>query len=291
MKIAITGAGGLIGSHLVQHLARQHDVLALKRGDLDITDRGAVERCMLDARPSLVINCVGIEVDDCERDLPLARAINVDGPGALAEAANDAGAELIHFSTNYVFDGTEIGRAPYTIQDEPRPINIYGKTKLAGEGAVLQACPRTYLIRTSWVYGRGKNNFLSTAHPNLVAGKRIRAVIDLWASTTYVVDLVARIAEILSGRRYGIYHVVNDGVCSYYEFALDAGRLAGLNTARIEELVEAIKEEEAKRLAPRPRYTPMRCLISEELGLSPMRDWRSALADYVGNEKERNNYR
>jgi len=281
MKIAVTGAGGLIGSHLVEHFAPAHEVLALKHADLDITDGEAVGRCVLDLRPALVINCATVEVDECEGDSKLARAVHVEGPQALAQAASRVGAGFIHFSTNYVFDGREIGRAPYAIEDEPYPINVYGKAKLAGERAVRQACSRSAIIRTSWVYGAGKKSFLSTAHRDLLAGKRIRAVSDVWASTTYVADLVARIVEILAAGRYGTYHVVNEGVCSYYEFALEAARLAGLTDDRVKELIGVIQEVEAKRLAPRPRYTPMRCLLSEEIGLSPMREWRSALADYV----------
>lgn len=282
MKIVITGAGGLIGTHLARHFDGDHEVLALKHGDLDITDRLAVERCLTDARPSLVINCATIEVDDCEREAKLAQAIHVEGPRALAEAASRAGAVFIHFSTNYVFDGQEFGRVPYTVEDESQPINVYGKAKAAGERAVLEACSRSYLIRTSWVYGAAKKSFLSSAHLDLQSGKRIRAVSDVWASTTYVADLVARIAQILARGRCGIYHVVNEGVCSNYEFALEAGRLLGLSGARIGQLIEMIKDADAKRLAPRPRYTPMRCLLSEELGLPPMREWRLALADYVG---------
>jgi dTDP-4-dehydrorhamnose reductase len=281
VKIVITGAGGLIGSHLARHLARGHEVLALKHGDLDITDREAVRSSISNLRPSLVINCATVEVDDCERDPELAKAVHVEGPRALAEAASRAGAEFIHFSTNYVFDGQEAGRSPYTVKDEPRPINVYGKAKAAGERAVLDVCPQSYLIRTSWVYGAGKKSFLSSVHRELQSGIRIRAVSDVWASTTYVADLVRRIDEILPRGRYGTYHIVNQGICSYYDFALEAGRLLGLRAGRLEELIEVTQGGEAKRLAPRPSYTPMRCLISEELDLPSMREWRCALADYI----------
>lgn len=279
-RIAVTGAAGFIGSHLVGHLGRNHEVLALRHADLDITDRGAVERFIGDARPSLIINCATVEVDDCERDPGLAEAVHVSGPRHLAEAATRIGAELVHFSTNYVFDGNRDGHF-YTIQDEPRPVNAYGKAKIAGEQAVRVACSRSTVIRTSWVFGPGKKTFLCSVHYDLGSGKRVRAVSDIWASTTYVDDLIARVEEILAHGRYGIYHVVNSGVCSYYEFALEAGRLVGLGREACDALVEAVQEGEMKRLAPRPRYTPMRCLLSEKLGLSALRDWRAALASYV----------
>ncbi len=281
MKIAITGAGGLIGSHLAQWFNRKHEVLPLKHSDLDITDAQAVTSNLLDTRPGLIINCATIEVDDCERNPALAQAIHVDGPCSLAQAAAHIGAEFIHFSTNYVFDGHVEGRSPYTVRDEPCPINVYGKVKLAGESAVREASPRTFVIRTSWVYGRGKKAFLSTVNGELLAGRPVRAVADNWANTTYVADLVARIDGILEKKRYGTYHLVNEGICSYSEFALEAGRLLGLTDARLEQLVELIDEAETKRPAPRPRYTPMRCVLSDEIGLAPMRHWRSALSDYL----------
>jgi dTDP-4-dehydrorhamnose reductase len=282
VKILITGAAGLIGGHAAQRLAREHEVVALKHADLDITDRESVSRCVWDTKPALIINGAVIQVDESEQNLAKAHAVNVEGPRSLAEAATRAGAEFIHFSTQYAFDGEPIGRAPYTIKDEPRPINRYGKTKVASEQAVVDSCPRSYIVRTSWVYGSGKDSFLCTAHKDLRAGKRVRAIVDIWSSTTYVEDLIERVLQILKKRRYGIYHVVNEGVCSYHEFAFEAGQLVGLSQDQLESLIEVVKETEMKRVAARPRYTPMRCLVSEELGFAPMRDWRSALAAYVG---------
>jgi dTDP-4-dehydrorhamnose reductase len=281
MKILVTGATGLVGRHLARILARDHDVLALKHSELDITDRDAVDRCMLAAKPSLIVNCAVIQVDEAEQNLSKARTVNVEGPQWLAVVASRLDAEVIQFSTQYAFDGEPVGRPPYTIKDEPRPVNVYGRTKVASEKAVRDACARSYIIRTSWVYGSGKNSFLCTVHNDLRVGKSVRAILDIWSSTTYVEDLIQQVARILNKRRYGTYHIVNEGVCSYYEFALEAGRLVGLSRQQLDPLIEVVKEAEMQRSAPRPPYTPMRCLLSEELALPPMRDWRSALADYV----------
>ena len=283
MRILITGAAGLVGSHLARRLAREHELLALKHNDLDITDRDAVIHCALEAKPSLIVNCSVIQVDESEQNPIEAEAVNVEGPGFLAEAARRAGAEMIQFSTQYAFEGEPLGRAPYTIQDEPRPVNIYGKTKVAGERAVVDACPRSYIIRTSWVYGSGKNSFLCTVHKDLRERRRVRAIVDIWSSTTYVEDLIDQILRILAQKHYGTYHVVNEGVCSYYEFALEAGRLVGMKKEEIEPLIETVKESQMARAAVRPRYTPLRCLLSEEVGLKPMRPWPAALHDYVRN--------
>jgi dTDP-4-dehydrorhamnose reductase len=281
VKILITGAAGLVGSHLAQRLAREHEVVALKHGDLDITDADAVRRRVTEASPELIVNGAVLQVDGCEQDPARARAVNMDGPRYLAAAASDLGATIIHFSTQYAFAGEPVGRAPYTIQDAPRPVNVYGKTKVDGEQAVRQACPRSYVIRTSWVFGSGKRTFLCTVADDLRAGKRVRAIDDIWSSATYVEDLIDRTLAIHAKGHYGVYHVVNAGVCSYYEFALEAGRLRGIARAEIDQLIEVTHERDMQRPAARPRYTPMRCLLSEEIGLPPMRDWKAALAEYV----------
>ena len=281
MKILVTGAAGLIGHHIAKRLACDHDVLALTRGDLDISNRDAVNHCVSAVKPSLIVNCAVIQVDESEQNPAKAQAVNMDGPRILAEAANKTSADIIHFGTQYTFDGEPFGRPPYTIRDEPRPVNEYGRTKVASEKAVRDACARSYIIRTSWVYGSGKNSFLCTVHNDLRVGKSVRAILDIWSSTTYVEDLIQQVRRIINKRRYGTYHIVNEGVCSYYEFAMEAGRLVGLSREQLDPLIEIVKEAEMQRSALRPRYTPMRCLLSEELGLPPMRDWRSALADYV----------
>jgi dTDP-4-dehydrorhamnose reductase len=283
MKILVTGASGLIGHHLAGRLARDHDVLALKRGDLDVTDRDAVKHCVSAVKPSLIVNCAVVQVDESEQNPAKAQAVNVDGPRFLAEAANIVGADIVHFGTQYTFEGEPFGRPPYTIEDEPRPVNTYGKTKIAGEQGVRDACARSYIIRTSWVYGRGKNSFLCTVHDDLRAGKRVRAIVDIWSCTTYVEDLLERLLQILNKGRYGTYHIVNEGVCSYYEFALEAGRLAALSRDEVELLIEMVQEADMQRSATRPRYTPMRCIFSAKLGLPPMRDWHDALAAYVSS--------
>jgi dTDP-4-dehydrorhamnose reductase len=279
MKIAITGAGGLVGSCLVKQLAVQHQVLPLKHADLDITDQCATRALFLREWPDIVINCAVLNVDECETNPAKAQAINVTGPQHLAEAAREVGAEIVHYSTNYVFDGKE--EKLYTIHDATNPVNNYGQTKLEGEKAVRDANPRHYIIRTSWVYGIGKENFLSIIHRQLKAGKPGKVVSDCWASATYVEDLAARTNEIIAQHHYGIYHVVNEGICSYVEFALEAGRLVGLSESEAMALMDLISDAEIKRPAKRPRYTPMQCLLSADLGLPPLRHWKAALVDYI----------
>jgi len=270
-----------VGSHFTRRLQPAHQVVSLNHDDLDIADPAAVERSVANSKPDLIVNCAVLQVDDSERDPQKGAAVNIEGPRHLAEAAKKSGAEIVHFSTQYVFAGEPISRVPYTIDDEPSPINLYGKTKLIGEKAVHDACGRSYIVRTSWVYGAGKNSFLCTVHHDLKLRKRVRAIDDIWSSTTYVEDLIDRVMLIQRTGFHGTYHIVNTGICSYYEFALEAGRLAGLDHSELDSLIEITHERQMERVAKRPRCTPLRCLLSERLGLPPMRDWRAALAAYT----------
>ncbi|MDT5272973.1 MAG: dTDP-4-dehydrorhamnose reductase [Acidobacteriota bacterium] len=279
MKVIITGAGGLVGGCLARRFEQEHEVLAPRRVELEVTDAGAVTRFIDEERPQLVVNCTVLGVDECERDPEAARTVNAEAPRALAAAAALAGADFLHFSTNYVFDGE--GRKPYDERDEPRPLNVYGRTKEEGERAALDANPRSYVVRTSWVFGEDKESFLSTAHRELSAGRSVRAISDTWASVTFVEDLAARVEEIVRTGRHGLYHVVNEGVCTYEDFAREAARLAGLNEEEAARLIETVTESEVQRPARRPRYTPLHCMASAELGLTPLRQWRAALAAYV----------
>jgi dTDP-4-dehydrorhamnose reductase len=275
-RALITGAGGLFGSALAA--AYGDDAVALRHRDLDITDARAVDATVERVRPEVIFNCAVIGVDDCEADRALAERINVAGPVQLAASAERIGAAIVHFSSNYVFDGRRTDRLPYTIEDEAHPINVYGATKLQGERAVAAACSRALIVRTSWVFGRGKASFLSTAAAKLARGERLQAISDTFASTTYVADLVDRLLELVRLRHYGTFHLVNDGSCSYESFAREAARILGLGDAAADALIESTSEG---RPAPRPRWTPMRCLLSERLKLRPLRPWQDALREYV----------
>lgn len=280
MRILITGAGGFVGGTIAQYFSTKHATLSLSHRALDVTDSAAVRQIIRKQRPNLIINCAVLGVDDCELNPALAHAVNVEGPRALAAAAVEVGAEFLHFSTNYVFDGECQDGSPYTYQDIPEPINEYGRTKLAGERMAQAIAERSYIIRTSWVFGPGGKNFLGTAPRQLMERKPLRAVTDISASATYIGDLLRRIEEILARQRYGIYHVVNEEVCSHYEFALEVADQVGLTATELEQLIAPVNEAEMKRVAPRPRYTPLRCLLSEEIGLPPLRSWRAALLEY-----------
>ena len=279
MKIAIVGASGLVGKEFARQLASAHDVSPFPHAEFDITDRESTARKIFELQPDLIINCAVLGVDYCEREPELARAVNSRGPENLAKAAAAINTPLVHLSSNYVFDG-ERKDGLYTVDDLPRPISVYGRTKLDGEDAVRAATDRHFIVRTSWVFGPGKNNFFSTVQQSILAGNEIRVITDVAASATYLCDLVERSLEIVSRRKYGTYHVVNSGLCSYSEFVHEAARVLGL-IARI----KPVLLRELQLPASRPYYSPMGCKLSDVLGLARMRSWQAALADFISTNR------
>jgi dTDP-4-dehydrorhamnose reductase len=273
----IAGAGGLLGRNMVERLAASGWLTeAFTHAELDITDAEAVGRAIERVRPDLIVNAVATaDVDRCEREPDWAYAVNEQGARRLAEAANAAGAEIIHVSTDYVFDGTKAGF--YTQEDEPRPLSVYAQSKLAGERAARSACKRSYIVRTSWLFGVGGKNFGSRVIEYARTMPRLKGVMDQTSIPTYAPDLARRLEEIVALKTYGLYHGVNSGPATWFEFAQAALALAGLDDVEI----EPARREDLNQAAPRPHNSAMRCLLSERLGLAPLRHWREALVDFV----------
>ena len=279
-RVLITGAEGLLGRYFTAHLIGQCSLKAHGRASLDITNAEAVAETCARERPNLIINCAVLGVDACERDPDRAYVLNVLGPRNLAVSASAIGADLVHFSSNYVFGGDRREELPYTVADRPHPINAYGNSKLAGENAVRDACTRGFIIRSSWIFGDGKPCFVNETRRRLIDRERVQAIKDIHANTTFAADLVQRTLEVVREGRYGTYHLVNAGVCSYYDIAMEIGRLLGLSSAERERLIDRSRAPAGPWIASRPSYTPLRCITSEQLGFLEMRHWSLALADY-----------
>ncbi len=273
----IAGGSGLLGKHMFEQLAATGwRAQAFTHAELDITDADAVRRAVEQVRPDLIINCVATaDVDRCEREPDWAYAVNEQGARHLAEAARDSRAEIVHVSTDYVFDGTKEGF--YTQADEPRPLSVYAQSKLAGEQAARAACEQCYIVRTSWLFGVGGKNFGSRVIEYARRMPRLKGVADQTSIPTYAPDLARRIAEIVALKTYGLYHGVNSGPATWLEFARLALELAGIHDVEIEPVSRAALNQ----AAPRPHNSAMRCLLSEQLGLAPLRHWREALPDFV----------
>jgi dTDP-4-dehydrorhamnose reductase len=275
-RVLITGASGLLGRALVEYSASGWDVRAMTHADLDVSDAPAVAAALESIRPQVVINCAALShVDQCEREPARAFAVNAEGPYHLARACRRVGADLVQISTDYVFDGTK--GTPYTLEDTPHPLNLYGQSKLAGEEAVRQTLDRYYIVRPARIFGVGGRNFATQIVDLIAAHRPIRAIIDEVGSPTYVRDLAERIFRIVEQGSPGIYHVTNGGACSWYDFAREVLRLL----KRDDLLVEPVRSADLGRPARRPAMTALRCLLSESLGWEPLRPWAEAYADFL----------
>ena len=247
---------------------------ALTHQRLDITDPAAAERFI--AEGDLVVNCAAIAgVDTAEADPDTAYAVNTGGPETVAQACARVGAQLIHLSTDYVFDGRQ--RHPYEVGDEAAPLGDYGRTKLAGELAVLAAMPDAHIVRTSWVYTGGGGDDVVVVLRRLAATDRtVDAVDDQTGSPTYVKDLVDALFEIGEGYiREPVLHVANEGACTRYEQAVAVFEELGADPQR----VRPVSAAQTARRAPRPAYSALSMAMSVRAGVSPLRPWRAALAD------------
>ncbi|TFC37089.1 dTDP-4-dehydrorhamnose reductase [Cryobacterium sp. TMT2-14] len=271
-RYLITGAAGMLGRDLQAALAGR-DVTAFDRTELDITDRAAVLAQVVGY--DVIINAAAYtQVDDAETNEDAAYAINATGPHNLALAASATGAKLVQISTDYVFDGS--ATAPYAEDTEIDPISAYGRTKAAGEAFVLQEHPAgSYIVRTAWLYGQHGPNFPKTMLKLAAARDTLSVVDDQVGQPTWTADLAAQIVTLLdSDAPAGIYHGTSSGVTSWFGFAQAVFATAGLDPER----VTPTDSSQFVRPAPRPSYSVLGHDAWATAGLSPIRDWREAVA-------------
>lgn len=281
MRVAITGSGGLVGRALTAHCSAHGDqVTAYDHSSLDISDASSVQKQLGDLRPEVVINCAAwTDVDGCESDLQRAERANALGPELLARTCREVDARLITISTDYVFDGNKEGF--YTQRDQPAPISVYGRFKLEGERRAQTAHSRTIVVRSGYIFGAGGNNFLSTLLDRARRGEHLKAISDMTGTPTYAPDLAMRLRELAVRDLPGVYHVVNSGSgASFESFARMALNVAGLDQS----LLESTTLAELNRPAPRPRNSRLKCLISEAIGLAPLRSWQAALEEFATSQ-------
>lgn len=273
----ITGASGMLATELVRRLKiAGHPVLAFRRDELDLRDVPAVHHLVAACRPDVVVNCAAwTGVDDAETHEAEALAVNGLGARVLAEACGRLNARMIQPSTDYVFDGTALDPYP---EDAPTcPVNAYGRTKLAGERAVLEVLPETgYVVRTAWLYGTAGPNFARTMVDVEKAGAVPNVVDDQLGQPTWTGDLAGRIILLANAEAPpGIYHATNSGQTSWYGFAREIFTLVGADPDR----VNPVSSKEFPRPAHRPAYSVLGQGGWGRAGLPPMRDWREALRE------------
>lgn len=272
MNILLLGKSGLLGQALFHVFSNHHVLIAPTHNECDITNQNQLTAFISRQPIDFVLNATGYtKVDDAEQNRDAAFLTNVTAVKYLCQILGPKNIPLIHFSSDYVFDGNK--QEGYKESDAAAPLSVYGASKAAGEKEILTTLKNFYLIRTSWIFGVGGKNFVDTMielrHKN--PGKSLKVVDDQKGCPTSTLDLAQAVLRLLESKNYGIYHIVNSGNCSWYEFAREIFHQLG-----VPQRIIPITSQELNRPAKRPA-----CSILKNTKLAPLRPWREALADYL----------
>lgn len=276
MKILVTGVKGQLGYDVVcEGESRGLEMFGTDVDNMDITDAGQVKQVIEDYKPDAVIHCAAYTaVDAAEDNRELCRKINVDGTRNIAEVCKAMDIPMMYFSTDYIFNGQ--GENFWKEDDEKQPLNVYGQTKYEGELVVQELIQKYFILRISWVFGVNGNNFIKTM---LRLGKErgaVGVVSDQIGSPTYTYDLAKLVIDMIQTDKYGVYHVTNDGLCSWYEFACEIFRQAGLDVK-----VTPLTTAEYPAKAARPFNSRMSKDKLVNAGFEMLPEWQDALKRYL----------
>lgn len=276
MKILVTGVKGQLGYDVVQEgESRGLEMLGTDVDNMDITDAGQVKRVIEEYKPDALIHCAAYTaVDAAEDNQELCRKINVDGTRNIAEVCKDMDIPMMYFSTDYIFDGQ--GENFWKEDDPKKPLNVYGQTKYEGELAVQELVEKYFILRISWVFGVNGNNFIKTMLRVGPQRGEVGVVADQIGSPTYTYDLAKLIIDMIQTDKYGAYHVTNEGICSWYEFACEIFKQANLDV-KVNPLTTA--EYPAKAVRPFNSRMSKDKLINAGFEMLP--DWQDALKRYL----------
>lgn len=275
MKVLITGGNGQLG----RAFAALADTPAFRffpfnSQELDVTNPQQLEDRINNIRPDAVVHAGAYTaVDQAETDVDRAFRVNVVGTRNVAAACLKYSSKMVYISSDYIFDGAQ--NEPYTEFDRPNPLNVYGRTKLEGEMIAARICPRLFIVRSSWLYGDGRN-FVRTILKLAQEQVPLNIVNDQTGTPTYALDLAGGILSLVGSDQFGTYHMSNGGQCTWYEFAAAILQLAG---AKAE--IKPVSTAESSRPALRPRYSTLRNYMLELTGGDHFRPWEAALSDYL----------
>lgn len=276
MKVLVTGVKGQLGHDVVKELlSRSHQAIGVDIEEMDITDAEKVRKVIGEAGCDAVIHCAAYTaVDAAEDNEALCRRINARGTENIARVCQEQNISMMYLSTDYVFSGD--GGRPWKPDDKRQPLNVYGQTKYEGELAIQEYLDRYFIIRISWVFGLNGGNFIKTM---LNLGKTrdvITVVNDQVGSPTYTKDLAVLMVDMIESEKYGIYHASNEGFCSWYEFANEIFKQAGISVT-----VKPVTSDEYPSKAKRPSNSRMDKTKLDDNGFKRLPDWKDALSRYL----------
>ncbi|WP_313180548.1 dTDP-4-dehydrorhamnose reductase [Lacrimispora sp.] len=276
MKVFVTGVKGQLGFDVVNELnKRGHEAVGVDIDEMDITDKDSVNRVIKAAAPDAVIHCAAYTaVDAAEDNEELCRNVNAKGTEYIAGVCRELDIKMMYISTDYVFNGQ--GTRPWEPDDDRAPLNVYGQTKYEGELAVEENLTKYFIVRIAWVFGANGKNFIKTM---LNLGKthdKLTVVADQTGSPTYTYDLARLLVDMIETEKYGRYHATNEGECTWYEFACEIFRQAGMDVK-----VEPVGSDQYPAKAKRPGNSRMNKKKLKENGFLPMPSWQDALKRYL----------
>ena len=276
MKMLVLGHKGMLGNDLVLRLSLDHDVTGKDMADFDLASADSCREIIEETIPQVVINAAAYtNVDGAETSRDLCYDVNALGIKHLVMACRDRGIKIVHFSTDYVFDGTK--KTLYTEEDPPHPVNAYGAAKLEGEKFLQTLASDYLLIRTAWLYGKNGKNFVSTILNLAKTEKSLTVVDDQIGSPTYTQDLAGAVKLLIEGKYSGTFHITNRGLCSWYEYARKILEYAGLHDVT----VTPAKSESLTRPAKRPLFSGLSNNKFRETTGKTLRVWQLALRDFM----------
>lgn len=277
MKVLVTGVKGQLGYDVVRELEKRgHTAVGVDIDEMDITDAVAVERVLTETQPEAVIHCSAFTaVDRAEDETELCRRVNVEGTENIAKICKNLDCKMLYLSTDYIF--SDDGERPWEPDDEASPLNAYGQSKYDGELALKKYVEKYFIVRISWVFGINGNNFIKTMLRLGRENGAVKVVDDQIGSPTYTYDLSRLLVDMIESDRYGAYHATNEGICSWYEFAKEIFRAAGMNDVS----VTPVKSGEFPVKAKRPKNSRMskEKLVANGFTLLPA--WQDAVVRYM----------